>query len=230
VREIPPVKGFVETSFLDWPGRVASVLFLAGCNFRCPFCHNPELVGANDELREIPLSGILSKLQGMAGWVDGVIVTGGEPTVHEGLADLLALLREIGLAVKLDTNGSHPAALERLLAGGLLDHVALDLKAPLTLDAYGPLCGVTPPLAAIRGSVDLIKASGVGVTFRTTVVPGFHTIEGLASLRELTAPHPLLLQAFSPKVTLDPGFRSVAPMAESTLAAWDRAVNGTTIV
>jgi pyruvate formate lyase activating enzyme len=145
--------------------------------------------------------------------------------VHEGLFEFLRLLKGMGFAVKLDTNGSHPAVLEALLAGELVDHIAVDLKAPLTPEAYGPLCGVAPPLIAIRRSVDLARESGIGTTFRTTVVPGFHTIEGLASLRELISPHPLVLQAFSPKVTLDPGFRSVAPMAEQTLAVWDRMVN-----
>jgi len=174
------IKGFVETSFSDWPGRVVSVLFLPSCNLRCPFCHNHELVRRPETYEDFPWEAILESLGRRKGWIDGVCLTGGEPTLH---AWLLPLIRELKsnrnltssgepLAIKLDTNGTHPEVLERLLSEGLLDYVAMDLKAPLEAGRYSALTGVLfseERMERVRASVRLLLRGNVDYEFRTTV-------------------------------------------------------------
>ena len=126
------IKGFIKTSFLDWPGQVCSVVFLGGCGFRCRACHNPQLVLDPASLPDFPLEEIFQYLEQRAGWIDGVTVTGGEPTSDRHLPDLLKAFRLRRLKIKLDTNGSRPDVLEKLIANDLVDAVFMDVKAPLT--------------------------------------------------------------------------------------------------
>jgi pyruvate formate lyase activating enzyme len=199
-----PVKAWLETSLLDWPGKVAAVVFLPGCNFRCPFCHNHRLVTAPGEMPDIPLDDILTRLGDLAGWVDGVVVSGGEPTLHQGLPDLLRTFRAAGLLVKLDTNGSRPDVLARLLAEGLVDHVAMDVKAPLEPERYARLAGREVDLEAIRASIRIIRSSGLPHTFRTTAVPGWHAPGDMESIAALLPGSAHLVQSFRPGETLLP--------------------------
>lgn len=164
--------GFRRLSLLDYPGKVASVLFVRGCNFRCPFCYNPELVRPSPQGGSSPSTEeILGYLRKRKGWVDGVVLTGGEPTLYPALPEFLRELKGEGLSVKLDTNGSNPEMLGRLLREGLVDYVAMDVKAPLREDAYSRAAGVPAPLRAIRESLSLLLSSGVEYELRTTVVP-----------------------------------------------------------
>jgi pyruvate formate lyase activating enzyme len=117
---LPAVKGFIETSFVDWAGKVASVVFLPRCNFSCPYCHNHRLVSYPESYRTFALEEVLERMEGLRGWVDGVTVTGGEPTIHRELPKFLKIFRERGWELKLDTNGSNPAMLEELISLGLL--------------------------------------------------------------------------------------------------------------
>lgn len=171
--------GFQRLSLLDYPGKVASLLFVRGCNFRCPFCYNPELVRGTAEVSWEEILGYLRKRKG---WLDGVVVTGGEPTLHPGLPEYLRELKAEGLSVKLDTNGSHPELLEELLREGLVDYVAMDVKAPLREEAYARAAGTVVPLDAIRRSLSLLLSSGVEYELRTTVVP---TLLGEEDLLEI---------------------------------------------
>ena len=214
------IKGFLETSFLDWPGRLAAVVFLGGCNFRCPFCHNAELVLSPHRLPSIPLGTILERLRALRGWVDGVVVSGGEPTLSPCLPELLGRIRAAGFDVKLDTNGSCPDVLAKLAARRLVQAFAMDLKAPLEPALYATLAGVPVRLELIRASLDLIRLSGLPHLFRTTYVPGLLDHAAIDRLREATpvgSPH--ALQAFNPSRVLDQALRSVAaPSAEEMLA------------
>ncbi len=162
--------GFQRLSLLDYPGHLASVLFVRGCNFRCPFCYNPQLVrepeGEGPSTEEI-----LAYLRRRKGWVDGVVVTGGEPTLYPSLPEFLERIKGEGLKVKLDTNGSNPELLQELLARGLVDYVAMDVKAPLREEAYRRVAGVPVSLEAVRRSISLLLSSGIDYEFRTTVVP-----------------------------------------------------------
>src|SRR5512139_1527417 len=213
------IKGFLETSFLDWPGRLAAVLFLGGCNFRCPFCHNAELVLEPHRVPSIPLEAVLERLRGLRGWVDGVVVSGGEPTLSPRLAELLGRLRAAGFQVKLDTNGSHPDVLARLIGRSLVHAVDMDLKAPLEPAAYAHLAGVPVRLELIRASIEVIRNSGLPHRFRTTYVPGLLDPDAVGRLRSaLPVGSTHLLQGFRPQRVLDPALARLAPPTAEELA------------
>src|SRR4030042_5009047 len=169
-REEIGIKGFLETSFVDWPGKVAAVLFLPRCNLRCPFCHNHSLVENPEGYEDIPLTYIMARLAELGGWVDGWWISGGEPTIHPLLPSLIAEIKAMGLAVKLDTNGTRPRVLQALIEEGLVDCVAMDVKAPLNETSYARAAGIAVDLAAIQESISLLKQGKVEYYFRTTVV------------------------------------------------------------
>lgn len=206
------IKGFIEVSFLDWPGKVCSVVFLPGCNFRCPFCHNWRLWAEPEAFLDFPLDYILERIGEFEGWIDGVCISGGEPTLHPGLRDLILAFKRRGLGVKLDTNGSNPEVLEALIGEGLLDHVAMDVKAPLDPVRYGRAAGVEVDLGRIRRSLEVLRSSGLPYTLRTTVVPGVHREGDILELaRQLRGFGGLVLQAFCPDDAFDPSLRSTKP-------------------
>ena len=166
------IQGLQKMTLLDWPGRVACTVFLGGCDFRCPFCHNAQLVTgpAPAALDETELLAFLGRRRGL---LDGVCVTGGEPLLRPGLADLLERIKALGFPVKLDTNGSHPDTLASLWERGLVDYVAMDVKnSPAR---YGETAGVPGlDLAPVRASVAWLLEGQVDYEFRTTVVRQFH--------------------------------------------------------
>ena len=215
------IKGFLETSFLDWPGRLAAVVFLGGCNFRCPFCHNAELVLAPHLVPSIALDDVLARLRPLRGWVDGVVVSGGEPTLSPRLPELLGRLRSAGFETKLDTNGSRPEVLARLFARRLVQAVEMDVKAPLEPGAYTRLAGVPARVELIRASLDLIRLSGLPHRFRTTYVPGLLDAASVGRLRRaLPEGSPFVVQPFDPRRALDPVLRgSPAPSPVDLRAA-----------
>ncbi len=217
-REEISVKGFLETSFVDWPGKVASVLFLPGCNFRCPFCHNHQLVLNPAGHEDIPRTYIMARLAELKGWVDGVCITGGEPTIHPHLPSLIAEIKGAGFLVKLDTNGSHPHVLESLVERGLVDCVAMDVKAPLNEVSYSRAAGVPADLEKIQESICFLKKGKVTYQFRTTVVPALHKEEDLLHLaHHLSGSSSLTLQNFNPEDPLDPRLKETSPYTEEWL-------------
>ncbi len=209
-----PIKGFIESSFTDWPGKVSAVLFLPGCNFRCPFCHNRDLVLTPHIFEDYPLESVLSGLREDEDWLDGVIITGGEPTIHPGLPGLMEALRETGLMLRLDTNGSRPDALKSLIAQGLIDAAAMDVKAPLDATRYSAAAGVPVDVGLVRESINLLAESGLEVAFRTTVVPGLHDAEAVKAIAGELGGRPLVLQNFRPADTLDQAFNGIKPFTE----------------
>jgi len=215
------IRGFLETSFLDWPGRLAAVLFLGGCNFRCPFCHNAELVLEPHRVPAIPLPAVLGRLLPLRGWVDGVVVSGGEPTLSPRLPELLGRIRAAGFDVKIDTNGSHPDVLAKLIGRSLVQAIDMDLKAPLEPAAYAALAGVPVRLELIRASIDVIRLSGLPHRFRTTYVPGLLDRAAVGRLRAaVPAGSPHVLQGFNPRRVLDPALRAhPAPLPEELAIA-----------
>jgi len=216
--DLPPIAGYHPTTLIDWPGRLAAIVFLPGCNLRCRFCHAEALLSDPDEV--VPLEGILEHMASREGWLDGVVICGGEPTLWPALPDLCRRFHDAGVGVKLDTNGTRPEALEGLLAAGLVDAVAMDLKAPL--DArYAEVCGVeTVDLAALRRSIALLMGGRVEYEFRTTVVP---TLLGEDEIRamgpEIAGAEAWNLQQFEPDGALDPALREVQPYLPAQLAA-----------
>ena len=166
------IQGLQKMTLLDYPGKVACTVFLGGCDFRCPFCHNSELL---EGPMPAALDGaeLLAFLKKRRGLLDGVCVTGGEPLLRSGLAPLLEAVKDLGFLVKLDTNGTHPDRLEELVGRGLVDYVAMDVKnCP---SRYGQTAGVPGlDLAPIRASVSFLLSGRVDYEFRTTVVKEFH--------------------------------------------------------
>src|SRR3989339_1577085 len=217
------VKGFIETSFVDWDGKVAAVIFLPYCNFRCPFCSNGPLITEPEKLAEIPLEKIEDFIRQRRDFLDGVVISGGEPTIHPWLPQLIDRFKQLGLLIKLDTNGASPDFLATHLPKHLIDFVAMDSKAPLN-DKYQLLAGTKIDLEKIKASIRLIMASGVDYEFRTTVVPTLldeTDIEAIA--QTLAGARKLALQQFVPGHALDEKLHSVAPFSKEQFADMARA-------
>jgi pyruvate formate lyase activating enzyme len=175
--------GYQKSSLIDFPGKVAAVVFTQGCGWRCPFCHNRSLVYPARFQPAVPVDEIFDHLELRRGQLDGVVVTGGEPTQQTGLVDFFRRVRKLDYATKLDTNGSHPDVLSTLLQENLLDYIAMDIKGPLS--DYKRFAGCEVDTGTIELSIELIKQSNVPYEFRTTLVGGLHTrkhIEQLAPL------------------------------------------------
>ena len=175
--------GLQKTTLLDFPGRVAATVFLGGCNFRCPFCHNTDLLGG-DAPELMSVDQLLTFLKRRSGILEGVCITGGEPTLHgEELICLIRSIKALGYQVKLDTNGSHPQLLRQLKEDGLLDYIAMDIKAGRF--QYPRICG-TPGLAIapVEESIRLLMEGHMPYEFRTTVVNGLHSAEDFRDIAQ----------------------------------------------
>lgn len=158
--------GLVKFTLIDFPGTPAAIVFTQGCNFRCRYCHNPELVYPHLFTPSMPLEEVMAFLQRRRGTLEGVVVSGGEPTLQEDLVRFMADIKALGYKTKLDTNGTRPEVLKELIDKKLVDFIAMDLKAPL--DKYALITGVEANSTVIRQSMDLILKSGLGYQFRTT--------------------------------------------------------------
>jgi pyruvate formate lyase activating enzyme len=201
------IGGYQSLTLSDYPGQTAAIVFTQGCNFRCPFCHNGSLLATRAEGRPLWEEGeVLSVLAQRARKLGGVVISGGEPTLQGDLPAFIRRIRALGLKAKLDTNGSNPVMLHRLIDEGLLDYIAMDVKAPWHL--YSVLAGVTVDTARIARSMDLIARSGVRHEFRTTVVEELLTPADVAAVAAMIpAGSPHTLQEFRPEHALDPVLR-----------------------
>lgn len=212
------VKGFQGTSLLDFPGRIASLIFFGGCNLRCPYCHNPALVLAPENLPDLPLDELLAELAERRGFIDGVVVTGGEPTLAPELLPLLQGVRDLGLQIKLDTNGLAPRMLEQLLADRLVDFIACDLKtAP---QRYSELQWRGGEAGALLESLVLLRSAQLPVEFRTTCAPGlveWSDIEAMGLAIE--GAQDWVLQQFVAIHAMEPACQSLTPHTAETLQA-----------
>jgi pyruvate formate lyase activating enzyme len=219
------IGGLQRCSLIDYPGRICAIVFTQGCNFRCPYCHNPELV---DPTQDGPLmvDQVMPFLAKRRGKLDAVTVSGGEPTLQQGdIEPFLQEIRDMGYLVKIDTNGSLPEVLERLLTNRLVDYVAMDVKAPL--EKYRLIAGVDVDPRRIRESIRMILKAGVAHEFRTTVVrSGFETsdLEEIAAL--LTGARLYVLQPFVPTKALDPRLLSEQPCPRDFMTAFIRSREG----
>ena len=207
----PPIRGYIENTLIDWEGKIAAEVFLPGCNFRCPYCHASHLLTSRSDEETIPLEGILESLRRQQGWIDGVVISGGEPTLQPDLLDLINAFRAQRVGIKLDTNGSRPDVLEALIERGVLDYVAMDVKAPLD-ERYAAAAGAPVDPDTIRRSIELLIAGNVPYEFRTTVCPaqlGAEEIELVA--RAIRGAQAYYLQPFRPVNCLDPTMLEVKP-------------------
>lgn len=199
------IGGFQKFSLIDYPGKICAIVFTQGCNFRCPFCHNPELV--NPELFQglIPEGEVLSFLERRKGKLDAIEITGGEPTLQPDLIDFIEKIKELGFLVKLDSNGSNPEMLKRLIKLKLVDYISMDVKAPL--ERYQEITKSNIDADKIKQSIGLIMASGLDYELRTTVVKSQLTPDDILEIGKLIRGAKVyILQRFVPSKTLNPKF------------------------
>ena len=218
------IGGIMDLSTIDWYGKIASMTFFAGCNFRCPYCQNASLVPMNSG-KEIDTVDIFKRVEKNADIIDAVGFTGGEPCLQlEALRDLARWTKEIGLEVFLNTNGSNPVAVSNLIEEGLLDHVALDIKAPLELESYGRVTGISPfageIMRGIEATLQKCLEGKATLEVRTTIVPNLidqeEEVRKVAS--KIPGAHLYVLQQFSPEGDLlDQSFKNVTPPTREKL-------------
>jgi len=242
------IKGFIPTSLIEWEGKIASVLFLPNCNLRCRYCHAGQLVCHPDQVDTIPRQEVFDYLRGQRDWLDGVVITGGEPTLHgedlreligqvhwldgvvitggeptlhgEDLRELIGQVRAVPLDVMIETNGTRPEWVGRLLTEGALAAVAMDLKAPLTAADYARVTAAEVDVNDVRQSLRLIRDSGLPHEFRITLVPGLVGRDELERMApELDGADVIALQNFKPELCLDPALHKVTPYPSEELDA-----------
>ena len=173
-------KALEKLSVIDYPGKLCAIVFTGGCNFRCSYCHNPELVVGYEKLPDIDESEILNFMERRRGFIDGISITGGEPTIHKELPEFISRVKEVGFLVKLDTNGTNPDMLLKIINN--LDYVAMDIKT--TPERYKEVTAVNVDLSSIEKSTEIIMNSSVDYEFRTTVFPEFFNKEDAKQIGE----------------------------------------------
>lgn len=212
-----------KTTLIDYPGKVACTVFLAGCNFRCPWCYSKELVlpELSAKLPKISESELFEFLEGKKGYLDGVVLCGGEATINPDLPKLIKKIKLMGYKVKLDTNGSNPEMLQNLIKNELIDYVAMDIKLPK--ERYAQVFGAAIPFKNIEKSVAILKNSGIDYEFRTTVVPGIHSKDDLIEMADWIGggkrPPKYFLQDFRAERTIDPNFEKIKPYPKEFLVS-----------
>ncbi len=179
-----PIYGLERSSLLDYPGKVCAVVFLYGCNLRCSYCHNPELVTEKcPESILMTQEDVLKFLKKRIGKLDSVVITGGEPLIHTELFDFIKKIKNLGFLVKLDTNGLLPNSLKKYLTSGYIDYVAMDVKYPS--DEYNDRSGNKNAQSCITKSISIILNSNVDYEFRTTYVKGIHNLESVQKICQM---------------------------------------------
>jgi len=199
------IGGFQKFSLIDYPGKICAIVFTSGCNFRCKYCHNPELVDPQKFPTPVREEKILSFLEKRKGKLDAVEITGGEPTLQHDLLWFIARIKEMGFLVKVDTNGSNPDVLEKLIDSKVVDYVAMDIKAPM--ERYYEVTNCKFDINKIKRSLGLIMDSDIDYEFRTTVV-GSQLLESdiLKIAKLIKGARLYVLQRFIPTKTIDTQF------------------------
>ncbi|MBN2107837.1 MAG: anaerobic ribonucleoside-triphosphate reductase activating protein [Deltaproteobacteria bacterium] len=220
------IKGFIEASFVDWPGKLCSVIFFPRCNFRCRYCHNGPLLTNPDLLQDIPFSHIMNYLQRERAWIDGVCLSGGEATLQPKLPDIFAYIKAQGFLTKLDTNGSNSELLRRLIDERLVDYVAMDVKAVLDERSYCAITQSASVLEEVKQSIRILIDSPVEHEFRLTVVPSYHGPDEILQVaRDLNGASRLRIQNFNPASVLDSSLESLKPFDDDFIDRYQQQVN-----
>ncbi len=203
------IGGIQTLTLLDFPNKVSAIIFTAGCNFRCGFCHNPQFVDP-DQIKKltkdlIPEEKFFKFLQSRKGFLDGIVVSGGEPTIHSDIISFIEKIKNMDFLVKLDTNGTNPTVIKELLEKKLIDYFAMDIKN--IPSEYDDICGVKVNLENIKTSRDLIINSGIDHEFRTTVLQNFHNKDKILEIAKFCeGANKYTIQNFRPEKTLDKKF------------------------
>lgn len=212
------IGGLQKLTLIDYPGQVACTVFLAGCNFRCPWCYSAELVLPEkiENLAGLEEKEFFRFLERRKKTLDGVVICGGEPTTNVLLPEFIKKIKEEGFKVKLDTNGSNPQMLIHLLEEKMLDYIAMDIKN--SFDKYNETVGTDCDIEKIKKSIDVIKNSGISYEFRTTVVPGIHEEEDIEKIgEEIKGAEKYFLQNFLPEKTINGGFIEKKPFSKEEM-------------
>ncbi|HQG31649.1 MAG TPA: anaerobic ribonucleoside-triphosphate reductase activating protein [Deltaproteobacteria bacterium] len=205
-----------KTSLIEYPGKVCGIVFTQGCNFRCPYCHNPELVDPALFGECLPMDDILSFLAKRRGKLDAVTITGGEPTIHEGLPGFIRRIKELGYLVKIDTNGSNPGVLRQIIADGLADFIAMDIKSPLA--RYPEVTGAACDVQRVESSIRAVMRSNVAYEFRTTIASGLLSPDDILEIgRMIRGASRYVLQKFVPSKHLDQAYLKAEPFSEEEI-------------
>lgn len=211
------IGGWQKYSTIDFPGKLATVLFTRGCNFRCPYCHNGQLWSDAGET-SVPMEEFFSFLDRRRHQIDGLVISGGEPTLQPDLEEFLGAVREYGLPIKLDTNGSNYEVLKRILEGRLVDFVAMDLKHIFA--KYQAAVGVDVDINTIKKSMQLIESLAGDYEFRTTVVPSIHSLDDIRNLSNIVkGARRFSIQIFVPDHAADKRLRSMRSFTVQDLEA-----------
>jgi pyruvate formate lyase activating enzyme len=210
------IKGF-QSSLIDYPGNICITVFTGGCNYRCPFCQNADLVLNPEKLESISLESVLAEIEKKAKFIDGMTITGGEPLMNSDIEDLIRPVKESGLKVKLDTNGAYPELLGNLISQNLLDYVAMDIKS--SKEKYEKASGAKDVFGSVKKSAELLRASRIEYEFRTTAVPGLVEKEDIIKIGEwLSGAKNYYLQQFVPDESLLPEFKKLRPHPPEKMA------------
>jgi len=215
--EIDFVKGWVRTSLIDFPGKIATVLYTEGCNLRCPICHNPELITYPERYESIALAEIIAYLKEREDLVDGIVISGGEPLLRPQTLDLLEEIRPLPIAIKLDTNGTFPERLQEIISRKLVDMISMDVKGSKTL--YPLVTGVDDfDISRIDQSLAILKQGQVDYEIRTTVIPQIIDLQAIDDIVSwIGTVERYVLQQFRPIMTLDARYRSLEPLPDAEL-------------
>ena len=205
-------KGIQKTSLIEYPGKIATVVFVGGCNFRCLICHNREMVLFSQKLADIPEEQVLEHLNKRKGMVEALVISGGEPTLYPELPEFIKKVKALNYLVEVETNGTNPKMIKGLVEQNLVDYWAMDIKAPLSdPDLYLKVIGMNDLslIEAVKQSVELIKNSGVAYEFRTTYVPDLLTEADFVKIGEdLKGAKKYVIQGFRPVNNLDESFNA----------------------
>ena len=220
------IGGLQKTTLIDYPGKLACTVFTLGCNFRCPFCYSSELVLPSKikNQPEVKKADFFNFLEERKGLLEGVVICGGEPTINKDLSGFIKKIKEMGYLVKLDTNGSNPSALKRLISNNLLDYVAMDVKAPKK--KYRKITGIKINVDNVAKSINILKGSDLDFEFRTTVVPGMLDKKDIIDIVRWIGPGgKYYLQNFRAEKTLKKGLERVKPYPSEYLSEIQKAVS-----
>lgn len=220
------IAGLQKFTLIDYPDKIACTVFFAGCNFRCPWCYNPELV-LPEKMKEqprIPEKEFFNFLKERKELLEGCVLCGGEPMINKDLPQFCNRIKRLDYLIKLDTNGSNPRMLEKLIDEKLIDYVAIDIKAPR--EKYSKLAGREVSVGNVEKSIKILKQSGMDFEMRTTVVPGLLKKEDILRIAKWIEPASrYILQNFRPEKTIDPRFEKVKPYPEDYLLEIQKAVS-----
>ena len=225
------IAGIIDKSLDHFPGAVSLVIFTQGCNFRCPYCFNPEMARFYDENENFDerIDEILKKLKKGKDIYDAVVITGGEPTIHNGLPEVLGKIKKLGFAIKLETNGTNPKMLSNLIMLGLVDYVALDVKAPLEVNKYQDITGVsisTPTLGKINQSIRILSKSGIDYEIRTTLIKEKHSFHDILDICEtIVGCKRYCLQEFKSDIVFDETYNKYSSYPVDKLERLLKAIN-----